>query len=191
MGGNRLSPVGSAKLTSLRPRHIPLINAVPVSSDSPSKRSLTMDERMDDVRAVMDAAKARSSAAVLGRPEGGSLATLFAAHYPERCQALVNSAVPFAKFRSWLPTPEKLDRFFDYVEEGLGNRCEYRRLWAPAKKDDLAFREWVGAKGTSAPGPAAVMPLIRMNSMIDNISGILPYVRVPTARHPPYAGPGW
>ena len=48
----------------------------------------TMDERMDDVRAVMDAAGSQK-AAVFGLSEGGSLATLFAAHYPERCRALV------------------------------------------------------------------------------------------------------
>jgi pimeloyl-ACP methyl ester carboxylesterase len=46
----------------------------------------TMDERMDDVRAVMDAAGSER-AAVFGLSESGSLATLFAAHYPERCRA--------------------------------------------------------------------------------------------------------
>jgi pimeloyl-ACP methyl ester carboxylesterase len=47
-----------------------------------------MDQRMDDVRAVMDAAGSRS-AALLGVSEGGSLAALFAATHPERCPALV------------------------------------------------------------------------------------------------------
>jgi pimeloyl-ACP methyl ester carboxylesterase len=45
----------------------------------------TMDERMDDVRAVMDAAGSER-AAIFGLSEGGSLAALFAAHYPERCR---------------------------------------------------------------------------------------------------------
>jgi pimeloyl-ACP methyl ester carboxylesterase len=48
----------------------------------------TMDERMDDVRAVMDA-EGSQKAAAFGLSEGGSLAKLFAAHYPERCRALV------------------------------------------------------------------------------------------------------
>jgi pimeloyl-ACP methyl ester carboxylesterase len=47
-----------------------------------------MDERMDDVRAVMDAAGSER-AAIFGLSEGGSLAALFAAHYPERCRALI------------------------------------------------------------------------------------------------------
>src|SRR6202795_2833733 len=58
----------------------------------------TMDERMDDVRAVMDAAGSER-AAIFGMSEGGSLATLFAAHYPERCRPLVLWG-PFAKFSS-------------------------------------------------------------------------------------------
>ena len=61
-----------------------------------------LDERMDDVRAVMDAADSKR-AAVYGLSEGGSLATLFAATYPERCQALVLCGA-FANFRSWFPT---------------------------------------------------------------------------------------
>ena len=68
----------------------------------------TMDERMDDVRAVMDAAGS-VRAAILGLSEGGCLATLFAAHYPERCRALVLWGA-FAKFSSWFPTSEKLER---------------------------------------------------------------------------------
>jgi len=44
-----------------------------------------MDERMDDVRTVMDAV-GFESAAIMGISEGGSLASLFAAHHPERCQ---------------------------------------------------------------------------------------------------------
>lgn len=47
-----------------------------------------MEKRMDDIRAVMDAA-AFDTAALFGISEGGSLASLFAAHHPSRCQALV------------------------------------------------------------------------------------------------------
>ncbi len=136
----------------------------------------TMDERMDDVRAVMDAAGSQR-AAVLGLSEGGSLATLFAAHYPERCQALVLCGA-FAKFSSWFPTAEKLNRFFDYVEKSWGTGANID-AWAPAKKDDLAFREWWARRERVSASPAAVIALMRMNSMID-ISGILPYVHVPT-----------
>ena len=135
-----------------------------------------MDERMDDVRAVMDAAGSQR-AAVFGLSEGGSLATLFAAHYPERCQALVLCGA-FAKFSSWFPTAEKLNAFYDYVENQWGTGANID-AWAPAKKDDPVFREWWARRERVSASPAAVVALMRMNSVID-ISGILPYVRVPT-----------
>lgn len=136
----------------------------------------TVDERMDDVRAVMDAAGSER-AAVFGLSEGGSLATLFAAHYPERCRALVLWGA-FAKFSSWFPTSEKLEKFFDYVEKDWGTGGNIG-AWAPGKKDDPAFREWFAKRERTSASPSAVVALMRMNMMID-ISGILPYVHVPT-----------
>jgi pimeloyl-ACP methyl ester carboxylesterase len=136
----------------------------------------TMDERMDDVRAVMDAAGSKR-AALFGLSEGGSLATLFAATYPERCQALVLSGA-FAKFSQWFPTTEKLNAFLEYVENNWGTGANLDN-WAPAKKDDPAFREWWARRERVSASPSAVIALMRMNSMID-ISEILPYVRVPT-----------
>jgi class 3 adenylate cyclase len=47
-----------------------------------------LEERMDDVRAVMDAAGSER-AALLGIMDGGPLAILFAATYPDRCTGLV------------------------------------------------------------------------------------------------------
>jgi esterase/lipase len=135
-----------------------------------------MDERMDDVRAAMDAASSKR-AAIFGLSEGGSLATLFAAHYPERCQALVLWGA-FAKFNSWFSTTEKLDAFYDYVEKSWGTGANIN-FWAPSKKDDPAFREWWARRERNSASPAAVLALMRMNSTID-ISGVLPYVRVPT-----------
>ncbi len=135
-----------------------------------------LDERMDDVRAVMDAADSKR-AAVYGLSEGGSLATLFAATYPERCQALVLCGA-FANFRSWFPTAERLDAFYEYVETKWGTGANIT-TWAPSRKDDPAFREWWARRERLGASPAAVIALMRMNSMID-ISGILPFVRVPT-----------
>jgi pimeloyl-ACP methyl ester carboxylesterase len=136
----------------------------------------TMDERMDDVRAVLDAAGSER-AAIFGLSEGGSLATLFAAHYPERCRALVLWGA-FAKFSSWFPTPEKLEKFFEYVESSWGTGGNIG-AWAPTMKDDPAFLEWFAKRERASASPAAVVALMRMNMMID-ISGILPYVHVPT-----------
>jgi pimeloyl-ACP methyl ester carboxylesterase len=54
----------------------------------PVSEAPSLDQRMDDARAVMDAVGIER-AALLGVSEGGPLATLFAATYPQRCQALV------------------------------------------------------------------------------------------------------
>src|SRR5947207_12829559 len=72
----------------------------------------SLDLRMDDVRAVMDAAGSER-AAQLGISEGGPLATLFAATYPERCRGLVLYG-SFAR-SSWI-TPEGLEAYLGYVE---------------------------------------------------------------------------
>ena len=131
---------------------------------------------MDDVRAVMDAAES-NRAAVFGLSEGGSLATLFAAHYPERCQALVLWGA-FAHFSSWFPTRERLNGFFDYVETKWGTGSNIG-AWAPSKANDPVFREWFAKRERTGASPAAATALMCINSEID-ISGILPYVRVPT-----------
>ncbi|MGC1590412.1 MAG: adenylate/guanylate cyclase domain-containing protein [Pseudolabrys sp.] len=84
----------------------------------------------------------------------------------------------FAKFSSWFPTPEKLEKFFEYVEKDWGTGANLA-AWAPSKKDDPVFRDWFARRERTAASPAAAIALMRMNSMID-ISGILPYVHVPT-----------
>jgi len=63
-----------------------------------------LDVRMDDVRAVMDAVKL-DKAFIMGISEGGSLAALFAAMHPDRCNGLILYGA-FAKFTSWFATRE-------------------------------------------------------------------------------------
>ncbi|MFB9265351.1 adenylate/guanylate cyclase domain-containing protein [Bradyrhizobium erythrophlei] len=135
-----------------------------------------LDLRMDDARAVMDAAGVER-AAVMGISEGGSLAVLFAAIHPERCSALVLYG-SFARFSDWFPTKQKLDAFLDYVENawGSGKSCV---AFAPSKKGDVEFQRWWGRWERLGGSPSAVQILMRMNSEI-NIDGILPSVRVPS-----------
>ena len=75
-----------------------------------------LDQRMDDARAVMDAAGVER-AAIMGVSEGGSLAALFAASHPARCSALILYG-SFARFSDWFPTKQKFpicsDIFFYY-----------------------------------------------------------------------------
>ncbi len=135
-----------------------------------------MDERMDDVRAVMDAV-GMERAAVFGISEGGSLATLFAAHHPDRCDALIVYGA-FAQFTSWFPTDEALQGLFDYIESGWGTG-ESLPLFAPTFGDDAALKQWWGRFERLGADPGAAINLMRMNSQID-ITGILTSIHVPT-----------
>ena len=144
-----------------------------------------MEQRMDDIRAVMDAAGSQR-AAVLGISEGGSLAALFAAMHPDRCQALVLHGA-FAKFTSWFPTQSDLDAFFAYVREKWGSGGNMVKF-SPSRKDDQTYRQWWARRERASASPSTAIALMQMNSEID-ISAILPSVRVPTLiihrRHDP------
>jgi pimeloyl-ACP methyl ester carboxylesterase len=135
-----------------------------------------MDGRMDDVRAVMDAAGIEK-AAIFGISEGGSLATLFAASHPDRSKALILYGA-FAHFTSWVPTQEALDGLFQYIDTAWGSG-ESLPMFAPTMKDDLALKEWWGKFERLGGSPGAVKKIMRLNSQID-ITDILPTVNVPT-----------
>lgn len=135
-----------------------------------------MDERMDDVRAVMDAADF-DSAFVMGISEGGSLAALFAAYHPQRCDGLIQYGA-FAQFKHWIPDEASLQAFFDYVESDWGSGKNLPQV-APSVGNDPAFVEWWGKGERLGATPGACIALIQMNSKID-ISDVLPSIRVPT-----------
>jgi pimeloyl-ACP methyl ester carboxylesterase len=135
-----------------------------------------LDERMDDLRSVMDAV-GMEQAALLGISEGGPLTALFAATYPDRCRSLVLYG-SFARFTSWFATEEALKEFFKYVDQAWGSGGSLRKF-APSRANDLAFQSWWGKGERHGASPAAASALMRMNSQID-ISGILPTIRVPT-----------
>jgi class 3 adenylate cyclase len=135
-----------------------------------------MDERIDDVRAVMDAV-GLDRAAVMGISEGGSLAALFAATHPERCQAAVLYGA-FAQFTSWFPTEADLNKLFDYIETRWGSG-ESLPNFAPSMAGDTAFQEWWGKFERLGASPGATIDLMRMNSQIE-ITDVLPAIHVPT-----------
>ena len=135
-----------------------------------------LDARMDDLRAVMDAA-GMEQAALLGISEGAPLSVLFAATYPDRCRALALYG-SFSRFSYWFPTEEALTNFFGYVEKAWGTGGSVQRF-APSRANDATFQQWWGRNERLGASPAAVTALMRMNSQIE-ISGILPAVRVPT-----------
>ena len=134
----------------------------------------SLDLRMDDVRAVMDAVGVQR-AAQLGISEGGPLAALFAATYPQRCQALVLYG-SFAR-SSWI-TPEMLKGFLTYPDKAWGSGLSLP-TWAPSRKNDPALQEWWGRFERLGASPGAAMAVVQMANQID-ISDILSSIHVPT-----------
>ena len=135
-----------------------------------------LEVRMDDVRAVMDAARSER-AAVFGQSEGGAMSMLFAATYPERTRALVLFGT-YAHHASWVLSGERLQAFLDVIERGWGTGATLE-FFAPSKASDENFRrQWAGWERAGA-SPAAAIALTRMNTEID-VRPILPAIRVPT-----------
>ncbi len=85
----------------------------------------TLEERMDDVRAVMDAVDSRR-AALFGISEGGAMSMLFAATYPERTQALILYGT-YAHFPTWVLPPERFEAFLTKVEASWGSGASSAR----------------------------------------------------------------
>ena len=136
----------------------------------------TMEERMEDVKAVMDAA-GMGQAAVLGISEGGSLVTLFAATYPERCNAIILYGA-FARFNSWFADDEAFGSFLDYVDHHWGSG-ESVKGFAPSRKDDPAYKKWWGRFERLGGSPSSVKAIMNLNKQID-VSAVLPFIHVPT-----------
>ena len=159
-----------------------------------------LETRMDDVRAVMDAAGSHR-ATVMGASEGGPLSALFAATYPERTIALVlYGAMP--RFTSapgfpWGPPPDEYLREAEELPRTWGTyegAAEVLASQTPDPTEDeirlLASRQRLSAS------PGAVEMLQRMNAEID-VRGLLPTIRVPTLvvhrteDHIPIEGARW
>jgi pimeloyl-ACP methyl ester carboxylesterase len=141
----------------------------------------TIEQRMDDVRAVMDAAESRE-AVIFGMSEGGGMAMAFAANYPERVRALALYGV-FAKREwapdyPWGPKPEVRQHFYDEIERGWGGPVGLEDI-APSLCNDQTFRAWWATYLRRSASPAAALALAQMNSLID-VRAALASIRAPT-----------
>jgi len=138
----------------------------------------TLEERIGDVRAVMDAAGSER-ATIYGWSEGGPMCLMFAATYPERTSALVLYGT-FASMRSepWGVTRERLDDFLGQLDKHWGEGVVLR-LNAPSRRNDQAFLQWFARIERAAASPGAVLTLMRANYEID-VRSLLPAIRVPT-----------
>ncbi|HEY7660394.1 MAG TPA: adenylate/guanylate cyclase domain-containing protein [Actinomycetota bacterium] len=143
----------------------------------------TLEQRMDDVRAVMDAVGSER-AALLGHSEGGNMCVLFAATYPERSSALVLVGCYAKRIRSddypWAPSFDERMAQIERAERTWGSPRPATEVdLAPSKAGDVAFERWLGRYWRQSASPKAAAALLRMNSMID-VRAVLPSVAVPT-----------
>jgi class 3 adenylate cyclase/pimeloyl-ACP methyl ester carboxylesterase len=141
----------------------------------------TLEQRMDDVRAVMDAA-AIDRAALWGISEGGPMCILFAATYPDRTSALVLQG-------SFARITQAPDQPFGYPPEAVGPiSAAFEEQWGtgavlanffPSTADDPAMREQYARYERNGASPSAMVAIVEMVADID-VRPILPTVTVPT-----------
>jgi pimeloyl-ACP methyl ester carboxylesterase/DNA-binding winged helix-turn-helix (wHTH) protein len=140
----------------------------------------TLEQRMDDVRAVMEAVGSER-AALVGVSEGGPMCSLFAATYPEKTLALVMIGSYAKRIRDvdypWAPTTKQRQHFFTEMREGWGGPVGLEER-APSVADDPKFREWWATYLRMGASPGAAVALTQMNAEID-VRRVLPSIRVP------------
>ncbi len=136
----------------------------------------TLEQRMDDVRAVMDAVGSER-AAVMGISEGGAMAMLFAATYPERTRSLVLYGT-YAHFPTFAPIAGGLDNFINKLDDIWGTGASIK-TFAPEGANDPQIAAWWARFERASASPSAVAALLRMNSEID-VRPVLSAIRVPT-----------
>jgi class 3 adenylate cyclase/pimeloyl-ACP methyl ester carboxylesterase len=142
----------------------------------------TLEERMDDVRAVMDAAESER-AVLLGFSEGAPLSVLFAATYPERTEALVlyggMARSTEAPDYPWAPPAEAaVEAATDFVLPVLYTG-EDLDVWAPSLAHDAQAKAWLGRYRRAGVSPDGLAALFTMFLDID-VRDVLPTLRVPT-----------
>ena len=152
-----------------------------LSDRVPMDQLPTLEQRMDDVRAVMNAVGS-DRAVLCGVSEGGPLCALFAATYPEKTTALVMIGSYARRLKAddypWGPAPEQHARFLEDIRQNWGGPVGVEAR-APSLADDQDFRQWWATYLRMGASPGAVLALTKMNAQID-VRPILRTIQVPT-----------
>jgi pimeloyl-ACP methyl ester carboxylesterase len=144
----------------------------------------TLEERMDDIRAVMDAAGSES-AALMGVSEGGPLSILFAATYPQRTRALILTGAEVKEERTddWPWGEATRDEFEAFIQpEELVPRWGkglFLERFIPSRSGDEKLRALLGRLQVQSATPTDASVFMRMAFEID-VRDIVPSVNVPT-----------
>ena len=141
----------------------------------------TLEQRMEDVHAVMDAVGS-ARAVLIGVSEGGPMCSLFAATYPEKTTALVMIGTYAKRIRDedypWGVSQEDREGFFEQMRRDWGKPVGIEER-APTMAADGEFRNWWAEYLRMGASPGAAVALTKMNAEID-VRNVLPLVRVPT-----------
>lgn len=164
-----------SRLILLDKRGIGLSDRVPIS-DLPG-----VERRMDDLLAVLDAVGSER-AALVGASDGGPLAAVFAATYPERALRLVlintyPCRVSTADY-PWAPSAEEWEGFQQAILDRWGGPV-FAEVLAPSLVDDPSFIEWWSGFLRQSVSPGAAVAILKMNALID-IRAVLPAIHIPT-----------
>ena len=142
----------------------------------------TLEERMDDIRAVMDAVGSQK-AVLFGHSEGGSVSALFAATYPNRVVSLIAFGIFAKRIYSpdypWAPTNQERQKVYDMIENNWGSGDMNLESLAPSKANDTVFMNSLANCFRSGASPSAALMLTKMNTQVDIID-ILDAIKVPT-----------
>ena len=141
----------------------------------------TLEDRMDDVRAVMNAADSKE-ATLFGYSEGGPMCALFAATYPERTHALVlmgsyarRQSAPDYKYGL---SDENSEQLLKAIELEWGSPLDIEQR-IPSLAANPRFKSWWAKFMRAGASPASAAALMRMNFQID-VRPILQSIRIPT-----------
>jgi len=147
----------------------------------PMKRSPTLEERVDDIRAVMDAT-GTTRAPLFGVSEGGALSLAFAASHPERVASLILYGSYPKKVAGpdypWGVSPERLQMFLDRFDEAWATGAWWDIVNPEAATDPASREQWARYLRAGA-SPGMARDLMRTNGQID-VRDILPTVDAPT-----------
>lgn len=141
----------------------------------------TLEERMDDVRAVLDAVGS-SNAALLGYSEGGTMCILFAATYPDRTAALITIGSYARRLRApdypYFTSREEAHKAVETAAADWGGPV-WIDLRMPSVADDPIIRQWWAKFLRMSASASAAVALQRLNIEID-VRHVLPAIRAPT-----------
>jgi pimeloyl-ACP methyl ester carboxylesterase/class 3 adenylate cyclase len=143
------------------------------------ERLPTLEERAEDIRAVMDAV-ASERATILGSSDGGAMACLFAAAHPDRTAKLILYATQAVSRRSM--TDAEIAAAVERARGEWGSEAQARRylaVFAPSVADDPEWISWESRVTRSGATPGSYAALLRIGRDLD-VRPILPAIHVPT-----------